>query len=214
MQIVELSDGEEEAQHGGANGFESSDEDEYVVDEEADDEDGTPNGSVVDEQADYASSDEYNTDDEDEERDPNEEDEIFDYYVETVRQFVQPCGSLGAQGWATEFTFRTVENDNRIEDIGDLVNIVLRKLIRDAKRNALERGYHGGWIGVAWGTELMESCFFIPYGHEEHNNPRKLLTAFEQFDQSAKENDLYGQIVRVQVSRHFTYLFPPPNDCR
>jgi len=202
MRIIDNSDSEEEQQYGDAGGFESStDEDEDVP---------PANAHGVDEQEDYLSSDDYSIEDEDEERDPAEEEAIYNDHVETVRQFVQPCASMGTQGWATEFTLRTIEDDNRIEDIADLINVILRKLIRDAKRNAMTQGYHGGWIGIGWESEHMRNTFIIPYGHEDHNNPRKLLTAFEGFDQSAKENDLYGQILRVQVSSFISLHMSPP----
>ena len=193
MRNVNCPESDEE-QYGGADGIDTS------ADEDEEAPPPPPNLNAVDEQDDFLSSDDSESDT-DSERDTADEDAIYDDHIETIREFVQPCPSLQTQGWATEFTFRTVEEDNRIENIAELVNVVLRKLIRDAKTNALAQGYQGGWIGVGWQSELMQKTFVIPYGHEAHNNPRKMLTAFEGSDQSAKENDIYGQIIRVQVSQ-------------
>lgn len=152
---------------------------------------------VADEDADYVtdSDEECNDDDDDAQADQA----IYDRHVETVREFEQPCPNLRTHGWATEFTFRTAQDDNVIEDVGEMLQAVLRQLIRDAKANAVRAGYRGGWIGVGWQSEIMETTFVIPYGSDVHNNARKIITAFEGWDQSAKENDLYGQVLRVQV---------------
>src|SRR5690349_11682010 len=113
MQIGDYSDSEEE-QYGGADGFDTSDDEDAVP----------PNAHGADEQNDFLSSDDSEADsDDDGERDTDEEEAIYDDHVETIREFVQPCPSLQTQGWATEFTFRTFEDDNRIEDIAELVNV-------------------------------------------------------------------------------------------